>query len=104
MTESSYDNYENPSSALKAMKATLSAIQKVRELLESEEHNLSEDAYKSIKEHLSSIEYGLTKEIGEIEAQKHMEAPHLYDDDDDDYVNEDAKKLWNSLLALVNLK
>ncbi|MEM6837971.1 MAG: hypothetical protein AAF609_14080 [Cyanobacteria bacterium P01_C01_bin.120] len=99
MSANPLGSYTNPSSVLRAMKATLLAVQRVREILESEPHNLSDKACQQMQQHLLSIELGLKKEMGEIETQRYMQAPHLFDDDD--AVEESAASLWEKLRTLV---
>ena len=92
-----FDNYENESSAIEAMKTTLEAIQTVRGLLSKESHQLSGETYSTIDMYLSTVEYGLSQEMGDYREIQYTEAPHLYDDDDD------AKaSFWDNLRSRNN--
>lgn len=73
--------FQNPSSSLYAMQATLAAIYKVRELLDTQAGLLDPVVYSQIEEYLSSMKQGLEEEIKVCETEQSADAPNLYADD-----------------------
>lgn len=89
----------NDSSAITTMHTTLISIQRIRTLLAQESRNMSTEVYKEVDNYLGALESGLSQEMAQYEAYKYTQAPHLYEDDEDENAN-----LWRSLVAWAGQK
>lgn len=86
--------YNNKSSAVIAMQETLMSIQKIRNILASESHNLSREAYAEMEQRLGDLQSGLSQAIVDYSAYQCTQAPHLYEDDEEEKVN-----FWRRFVA-----
>lgn len=84
----------NNSSAVTTMQTTLISIQHIRNLLAQESQNMSADTYREIDQYLGALESGLSQQMASYGSYQYTEAPHLYEDDEDENAN-----LWHSLVT-----